>query len=274
MDNKKENFKGAREKIKAVFFDVDGTLLSFKTHKIPDSALDAINQLRSRGIKIIVATGRPLFLLDTVKHIPFDAFLTLNGSYCFTNDNKDIFKSPFDAQEIEKIIDWTNNNGKDVPFAFMHSNGWFISSINEDVKELCRHLDVEIPPPSPVENARNYEIFQTMGFFGEDYDSHMRENVLTGSELARWSPVFTDIVKAGNSKSLGMEKILNHFGLKEENSMAFGDGGNDITILKAASIGVAMGNAADNVKAIADYVTTSVDDNGIANALRYFGMID
>ena len=55
--------------------------------------------------------------------------------------------------------------------------------------------------------------------------------------------------------------------------MAFGDGGNDISMLRHAGIGVAMGNANDDVKAVADYVTTSVDENGIANALKHFHII-
>lgn len=56
--------------------------------------------------------------------------------------------------------------------------------------------------------------------------------------------------------------------------MAFGDGGNDLTIIQEAGIGVAMGNAGENVKVVADYVTTSVDDNGVRNALRHFGVIE
>lgn len=56
-------------------------------------------------------------------------------------------------------------------------------------------------------------------------------------------------------------------------TMAFGDGGNDIAILRQAGIGVAMGNANDDVKAVANYITSSVDDDGIANALKHFGVI-
>ena len=65
-----------------------------------------------------------------------------------------------------------------------------------------------------------------------------------------------------------------HFGLDISETMAFGDGGNDISIIRRAGTGVAMGNAGDNVKAAADYVTTSVDDDGVMNALVHFGVID
>ena len=258
-------------KIKAVFLDVDGTLLSFNTHKVPESTIEAIKQLQAKGIKVIVATGRPEFLLDSVRHIHFDAYLTLNGCYCFVGDT-DVYKSSFKPEEIEKIIEWNKDNN--LPFAFMHKDGWFISSVNDDVKHICEHLDVEVPPLAPIEKARDYDIFQCMGFFEEKKDKYMEEHVLTGCELPRWSHVFTDIIKKGNDKGVGMEKLLEHMGLGIENAMAFGDGGNDIEILKKAGIGVAMGNASQSVKDADDYVTTSVDDNGIANALKYFKLID
>ena len=69
------------------------------------------------------------------------------------------------------------------------------------------------------------------------------------------------------------DQIIRHFGIKLEETMAFGDGGNDISMLRHAGIGVAMGNANDDVKAASNYTTTSVDEDGIANALKYFGIV-
>ena len=70
-----------------------------------------------------------------------------------------------------------------------------------------------------------------------------------------------------------METIAVHEGISLTECMAFGDGGNDIPILRRAGIGVAMGNAGANVKAAADYITDSIDAGGVANALRHFGVI-
>lgn len=67
--------------------------------------------------------------------------------------------------------------------------------------------------------------------------------------------------------------MIAHFGLKLEETMSFGDGGNDISMLRHAAIGVAMGNAKDDVKQMADYITASVDEDGIAKALKHFGVI-
>ncbi|MBW5377106.1 Cof-type HAD-IIB family hydrolase, partial [Brachyspira pilosicoli] len=74
-------------------------------------------------------------------------------------------------------------------------------------------------------------------------------------------------------KHIGIDKIIEHYGIKLEETIAFGDGGNDISMIKHAHIGVAMGNANKEVKEIADYITDDVDNNGIYNALKHFNII-
>ena len=92
-------------------------------------------------------------------------------------------------------------------------------------------------------------------------------------ELGRWHPAFVDVTAKGNTKQRGIDEIIRHFGIRLDETMAFGDGGNDISMLRHAGIGVAMGNANESVKSVADYVTTSVDNNGIANALKHFEIV-
>ena len=77
----------------------------------------------------------------------------------------------------------------------------------------------------------------------------------------------------GDTKQKGIDEIIRYFDIKLEDTMAFGDGGNDISMLRHAAIGVAMGNANDDVKETADYITTSVDEDGIQKALKHFGII-
>ena len=92
-------------------------------------------------------------------------------------------------------------------------------------------------------------------------------------EFGRWHPAFVDITAKGNTKQNGIDQFIKRFGFKLEETMAFGDGGNDIGMLRHAGIGIAMGNAKDDVKAAADYVTDSVDEDGIFKALKHFGVI-
>ena len=90
---------------------------------------------------------------------------------------------------------------------------------------------------------------------------------------SRWCPIFADVTVRGVDKATGMAEFAAHFGFANGETMAFGDGGNDVAMLRAAGAGVAMGNACDEALAAADYVTASVDDDGIRRALEHFGVI-
>ena len=96
---------------------------------------------------------------------------------------------------------------------------------------------------------------------------------LTDCTVGRWHPAFTDITAKGADKGEGLLAMTEYLGLDSQHTMAFGDGGNDSSMIRTAGIGVAMGNALDLLKQEADYVTTSVDDDGIWNALRHYGLI-
>ena len=82
-----------------------------------------------------------------------------------------------------------------------------------------------------------------------------------------------DVIPKGVDKAKGIAAVAAHFGFGMDECMAFGDGGNDIEMLKYAGTGIAMGNASDNVKASADHVTGSVDEDGIGMALHHFGVL-
>ena len=115
-------------------------------------------------------------------------------------------------------------------------------------------------------------IYQITPFISKEEETVIRPQ-LPHCEFGRWYPTFADITATGNTKQRGIDEIIRHFGLKIDEVMAFGDGGNDISMLRHAGIGVAMGNATDEVKAAANYTTTAVDEDGILNALVHFGVI-
>ena len=96
---------------------------------------------------------------------------------------------------------------------------------------------------------------------------------LNNCTSGRWHPAFTDITSADADKGKGLQAMAEYLGLDISETMAFGDGGNDISIIREAGVGVAMGNAGDNLKAVADYITTSVDEDGVKNALEKYGVI-
>lgn len=87
-----------------LFFDIDGTLVSFETHKIPASTQEALKALRDKGIKIFIATGRPQCLINNLSDLEFDGYITVNGSYCFTAGHQPIYKGCIPQEDIERLI--------------------------------------------------------------------------------------------------------------------------------------------------------------------------
>lgn len=259
--------------VKAIFFDVDGTLVSFNTHEVPASTREALRQLREKGIKVFIATGRPkMLMMEAVGDLEFDGYITLNGSHCFTADHQDIYKNCIPEDDIERLIAYCRHR-PDVPFVFVDEAGWYITHVNADVENVSRLLEVPVPPLIRVEEARGKDVLQIMGYFGDGEEDGVFTRVLTHCVPMRWHPLFADIIVRGNSKSVGIDRVLSYYGINLSETMAFGDGGNDIPMLRHVAIGVAMGNASESVRSVANYVTTSVDDDGILNALKHFRVL-
>lgn len=257
--------------IKAVFFDIDGTLVSFDTHKIKPSSVDAIRLLQKEGIKVFIATGRQFESIPYLENISFDGYITLNGSCCALGDGQVIYKKPIAKLDIESYVNYQKQSGE-IPSIFVFEKSSFINTFNDDVYMLLEMLDFKKPESGNLKEALNKDVFQIISFINHRQEKEIL-SLLPSSEATRWSPLFTDIIPKGNSKQVGIDQIINHFEIKLEETMAFGDGGNDISMLKHVHCGIAMGNASDEVKSVANYVTDSVDDDGVWNALKHFNLI-
>lgn len=257
--------------IKAIFFDIDGTLVSFDTHKIPLSAVKALEEVRKKGIKVFIATGRPKPVINNLGDLKFDGYITMNGGYCIADDRV-VYKNGILPGDIDSLIRY-QQEVESFPCIFVGSNSMFINYINEDVTAMLNMLDFPVPPTKDIENAQKEEIFQIVSFFGKHREEEIMPIALPNCEATRWNPLFTDVIAKGNGKNVGIDKILKHYGIELNEAMAFGDGGNDIAMLKHVPLSIAMGNADDKVKKHASYITDSVDDDGVRNALKHFGII-
>lgn len=259
--------------IKAIFFDIDGTLLSFNTHKVPQSAVDAINAVKQKGIKVILATGRLLNQVENLGGIEFNGFITVNGSYCLTTQGEVIGKRFISRKELESLIAYHENVIR-FPFVFMVQEGSFINYVDDTVKELSDLVKLPVPLARDLSTMLDEEVFQINLFVDRPTEEKIMREALVNCESSRWHPNFADVNVRGTNKTVGIDEFLRYYGIQKSETMAFGDGGNDIEMLKHVGIGIAMGNAGDDVKAVADYITDSVDDDGVANALRHFGLIE
>lgn len=256
--------------IRAVFFDIDGTLVSFKTHEIPSSAKDAIHDIRNRGIKVFIATGRPIPFINNLHDLEYDGIMSVNGASISLSDGTMICEKIVPKDNIERLIADAKINPMPVVFADNEKAiGTNMNAGREVVEEVMQLLNLPIPPEHPIEDVLKMNVMQVIAFFTEDKEERIMTEVLSGCDSARWLYSFTDCIAKGTNKATGIDDICRYLGIDITETMAFGDGGNDIAMLKHAGIGVAMGNANEEVKASADYVTDSVDEEGIANVLKF-----
>ena len=257
--------------IKALFFDIDGTLVSFQTHKIPQSTIDVINEVKQKGIKVFISTGRPKVIINNLGTLQFDGFITMNGAYCYIGeDEKVIHKSNIPHEDVQTVARMVDE--QKLTSVFVTKDRMCVVNRSRQSDDFSEELAVHSLPEGTLEEVLKEEIYQISPFITEEQEKTFMQQ-LPDCQSGRWHPAFTDIVAKGNGKNRGIDEVIKYLGIALEDTMSFGDGGNDISMLRHAGIGVAMGNAKDHVKAVADYVTDTVDNDGILKALKHFNIV-
>lgn len=249
--------------IKAAFFDIDGTLLSFTTHRVSEGTIRAFDRLHKAGVRTFISSGRPMVLIPPMP-VTFEAHITMNGGLVFTPD-KVLLSNPIPREDTDAWLDLAK--ARNICTMFFTADGMMLAQPNEAGMKLRDQLEFTMPPVVAIDEMRGVEAYQIIALMPPQMDGEVGA-LLSHCRLPRWHPAFTDIVANGNSKAAGMDAICRHFGIQQEETIAFGDGANDIEMLQWAGIGIAMGNAAQEVKDAADMVTGSVDDEGIEQAIN------
>ena len=247
--------------IKAIMLDVDGTLVSFETHKVLQSSVEALKEIHDRGVRIVIATGRAAGDLHEIAAVPYDGIIALNGADCVLLDGtvirrylipKDDFKK---AMEIAKAFDFA--------VAIELDEGVFVNRLTPTVERIAKIVEHPIPAVVDIEELFDRKECCQLCFYIDDEMEQQVMPLLPNLSLSRWHPLFADVNLAGISKATGLSAFADYYGIEMAEIMACGDGGNDIPMLKAAGIGVAMGNASETVKASADFVTDTVENDGL-----------
>lgn len=256
--------------IKAAFFDIDGTLVSFGEKLICNSTLAALQKLRENGVKLFISSGRPLPLIKNLRGFPFDGYSCDNGADCYI-DGKLVFSNPIDPEDARTIARITDENHLSV--VSFPKSGMYLNFVNAEYLKIKALLSIpDLPLRSTFESTKE-PVYEFTIYMTKEEEESLLAPHLKNVTFPRWNPEFADAISADASKGKSMMKLLEYFGLKPEEVIAFGDGGNDIPMIKAAGIGVAMGNATDIVKAEADYVADTVDNHGVISTLEHFGLI-
>lgn len=255
---------------KAIFFDMDGTLSTHGTHRVPESALAALQAVQARGIKIFLATGRhPQLFNPTVKTIPFDGYLALNGQFGYNNDEI-IYRKTIPLADKQALVAHLKHHPSSM--VFFTEDEMYFNMVDEHAERGMAYLGDPMLPIRDPEICLKQNIFALLAYCDEQTEAAFVKQ-MPGSTSVRWSPLFADVIPLGGGKDKGIDAMLAYYNIPLAETMAFGDARNDIGMLSHVGLGIAMGDAIDEVKAAADYVTDDLEKDGIATALQHFGVI-
>lgn len=263
--------------IKAIFFDIDGTLVSFNTHKIPQSTIDSLKQLKTKGIKLFIATGRPpydLKMLIEKDHLGdiFDGYITFNGQYCYEQSGKLIHEEYLNPDDLAQFTNYIKD--KDIACGFMEIDYFYFNLHNSRLDKLKETLGDTAPTRAfdDMNRVLTHKTYQLNIFLDKDEEQEVLP-FLSHCKSVRWCSFFSDIIPQNGGKGKGIAKVLAYYNISADEAMAFGDGGNDKEMLETVGHGIAMGNANDELKSIADFVTLDVDNDGIFYALKKYNLL-
>lgn len=260
-------------KKRIVSFDLDQTLLDHATYTIPGSALAALEQLKKNSY-VILATGRDMDNYYSRKYkeiVKPDAIIHLNGTKITVGEQL-IYEHIMDKDLLKAL------------FAFADKNGYSIgATINDEDyylhPEIVEQMDKDRWGVSGRRFKDPWQLLdspvRTLAYVGtedgvRDIEAHFPQLKL---------PMFAgktgaDVVEKTSSKAKGLLRLCDYFHIDKKDTVAFGDSMNDYEILMEAGIGVAMGNALDQLKAVADYVTADIGDDGIWKACEKLRLFD
>lgn len=255
--------------IKAIFFDIDGTIFSHTDKKIPQSTKDAIKKLRDKQIKCIIATGRHLLELKdlNITDIEFDGYITLNGQLCLDACENVTESHPIEGLGKEAILSLFN--GKELPVILVEKDRMYINFVDHRVRHAQEAVSTDIPETG---HYTGNPIYLAIAYVNPEEERQLKDQ-LPECDMTRWSHYGVDVLSEGGDKTSGIRHYLKSAGISPDEIMAFGDGENDIQMLKFAGIGVAMGNAEAEVKQAADYITDDIDHDGLKKALEHYGLL-
>ncbi len=256
--------------IKAIFFDVDGTLVDPATHCIPQNTLDTLHALRARGLRLFVATGRHMSMLDDVRaQFDFDGYITVSGQFCLCG-GRVVHSNPIPRQGMEEMVRAMEEHG--FSGMFLEGEGCWLNLQDGMARQFLQDFQVKTPPVLPLSRALEQPVYQVITMLSPQEEWKLLERA-GHLRCVRWYHGFTDAMPPDGGKDVGIRAVLDWAGIAPEQAMAFGDGENDLTMFDCVAIGVAMGNANPAVKAAADHVTARVDEDGITAAARHFGLL-
>lgn len=257
---------------KYFFIDYDNTLFSHWTHRIPESALQTVIALQEAGHRVFLASGRSFQgdVSETFgKNFVPDGLVSANGAFLEIH-GKVLSEIRYDLTVQNRLIDFVQE--RNYCMMARHNGIWYVTN-KKRLMERRKNLPAEEIPAKSDEQFNELRNTPMLSFFLDDteeaivdLEKHFPELKLLrmGKELGG-----ADVIPRENGKAEGMKRMIKYFHASLDDTVAIGDSMNDIEMIRTAAIGIAMGNAMQEVKEAADYVARDIDDDGIQDAVQY-----
>lgn len=255
---------------KIVFLDIDGTILDHEKTIRPLTKL-AVQKLKETGIEVVIATGRAPFITHSIANeLGIESVVYCNGAYIGYKGTI-IDKKAMNVDDLQLLSQVAQENGH---LATYINESAFSPNV-PDHPHLEKHYAHSIEGiPVFDETFLSREVY-TAHLHCPESHIHIYKERVPNLEFMYWANgVSLDVSQKGVSKREGIRAMLDYLGIHPSEAVAFGDGSNDFEMLDFVGMGVAMGNASDELKLAANYVTTSVDEDGIYHGLKALKLID
>lgn len=272
-------------KYRVVAFDLDGTLINSQ-REILESSLKAIEAIRQQGVKVVVVTGRHHVAARAYHHqLQLDTpAICCNGTYLYDfMSNKIVRGNSIAPESAATIIESMNDDS--INMLMYTTEAMNFQKVDDNIAGLQKWSQTLEPHLRPILRQADLAHVLANGetvwkFVAAGDDTALIQKRV--GELEQQLPLScewswsnrVDLSAAGNTKGNQLRQLLDDWAISPSEVIAFGDNGNDLSLIELAGVGVAMGNAVEPLKAAADYVTTSNDESGIADALAHFFDLD
>ncbi len=263
---------------KLIAIDMDGTLLN-TDHQITSHNKQAITQAREMGVKVVLASGRPLAgMLSALDQLDMntddDYVISYNGSMVQTAASKTAIRQEIlTGSDAKLIADWAEKLSVNV-HAFSLKDGLITPKNNKYTTHECTINNIPLTEMPFSELSDDEAILKVMMVEEEPLLTkaigQLPAMLNEKYTIVRSSPFFLEFMHKTSDKGAGVECLAQHLGIKREEVITMGDAGNDHHMLTYAGLGVAMGNATEETKAIADYITDTNNNSGVAQVIEKF----
>lgn len=265
------------ENKKMLVFDIDGTLYDDINNEVPLSTIKAIEKAKAKGHIFVVATGRAHYALGkAIKSLKPDYIISVNGGVVSDSENRIITHEDFSKEDVDDIVAFANQEEAGLIFKFI------------DCMYIYHHPEKMDCLEEPKKSEIGHEVF--MDCLSQDHHGHVLPqgasmhadplhaqeffNEHTRIQMIPYSYDGFDVMLKGMNKSIGLKHLMEYLKIDPSEVVTFGDNYNDMEMMKCSGYKVAMGNAVDDIKNMADYVTKASNEDGIDVALKHLGIIE